>query len=163
MDTCDEPTDVEATVLNFRSHCVTQGLLRHDGSLVDLDGFRAALVSSFLEPIVVSSLDEYRARRDAGELRQRVLTHILVYVAWRDDAPVAARLRRSKLPEEEVLTYVAQRVGDTVQLVGEPELGEDNQRRLFRSIAEEVGAARIFDGEPPTLAHALRGMIGEEP
>ncbi len=159
-DTFDEPYDVGGLTLNFRAECVQREVMDHDGSLLDLEGFKEALVSSMKKPIVVSSLEEYERLDREGKLTQPILTQVLVHVSLDGDEPVRASLRTSKLdPELEIVTYVCKRDRDAVRLVGEPDLGPGHQRRLFISLAEDVAAARIFDDESPVVASALRGML----
>lgn len=156
----DEPTDVGKLTLNIRAECVQLKILDHDGSLLDLEAFKEALVSTIKKPIVVKSLEEYQRLSDEGKLGQPILIQVLVHVAWQGSDPAGASLRRSKLPSEaEVATYVCKKVNDAVCLTGDPALGPAQQRQMFLSLAEDVAAARIFDDEAPAVAGALRDML----
>jgi hypothetical protein len=160
METWDEPTDIGRVVLNLRAECVARKVIDHDGRLLDLEGFMVALVSTVKKSIVVKDLDEYRRLREEEKLAQPILTRIVVYVACGDGVSTAASLRRNKLPEEaDICTYVAQRQGDDVRLVGDPPLDDAQQRQLFESLAHDVAAAQIFDDEAPVVAAALRAAL----
>jgi hypothetical protein len=159
-ETFDEPTDVSAIVLNFRAECVQRKALGHDGTLLDLEAFKQALVSSLKKSIVVKSLAEYERLGEQGLLTQPILTQIMVYIAWRDDSPTQASLRRGKLPADATITtHVARMVGDSVCLVGEPALQHAQQEQMFLSLVSSVAGAQIFDDEPPAVAAALRGSL----
>ena len=158
--TWDEPTDIGAVVLNLRAECVRCKAIDHDGAVLDLDGFKTALVTTLKKSIVVEDLGQYQRLQREGKLTQPILTKILVYVAWRDGQPDTASLRRTAFaPDARIRAYVAQRQDGQVRLVGEPALDDARQHRLFASLAESVGAAQIFDEESPAVAAALRRAL----
>ncbi len=159
-ETYDEPTDVGKITLNFRGDCVQGKILDHDGTLLDLEAFKQALVCTMKKSIVVKSMEEYNRLREEGKLSQPILTQILVHVAWHKNKPRRASLRKNKLPQDaQIITYVCNEVNGVVCLTGEPTLGPAQQKRMFLSLAQDVAAARIFDDEAPVVARALRDML----